>query len=660
MKNLTIAQKLLLCISLSMLLIVGGATVVQYRLFSGLVTERVTAEELPATLESIRNDIDATLTGPITTAQSLAHNPYLHSWLSEGEVEEGTSRAVSYLQTIQNHTGASSVFYISAQSGNYYTVNGIARAISREKDQWFYDLVDAPDGDAYRLVINSEGGHVQVFINHVVEIDGQRLGVAGVGYSLDAMTEMIRNYQLGKSGSVFLASLDGTIRVHPEGAALVGEPISALPGWESITNELLGAEGYRYATARDAQGAEQLVAAIEVPGTDWAVFAQIPHAELFADLNRAVLLVVLIVALMLVASLSVIALLLKALFRPIRRTAHAMREIAEGDGDLTLRLPIDSRDEIGELSTQFNAFVARMQETLREVRTSTTSVYRAAGDIAQGSEELASRTDQAAANLQETSASMEEITSTVNQSADSAQQANQLVQSTAKVAQDGEASMVQVERTMDDISQSAVKISDIISMIDSIAFQTNILALNASVEAARAGEHGRGFAVVAQEVRILASRSSDASSEIRRLIDTSAAHTHAGADLVRNTGETMREIVASVSRVTDVIGEISAAAKEQSSGIGQVNTAVSEMDTMTQQNAMMVQQTSCAAGDMRNHAERLNELISSFVLGGETTQGQSSFSPRSSATPAMVPQRLSDRTEARRRNQPEGEAWESF
>ncbi len=155
---------------------------------------------------------------------------------------------------------------------------------------------------------------------------------------------------------------------------------------------------------------------------------------------------------------------------------------------------------------------------------------------------------------------------------------------------------------MDDISQSAAKISDIISMIDSIAFQTNILALNASVEAARAGERGRGFAVVAQEVRILASRS----SEIRRLIDTSAAHTHTGADLVRKTGENMREIVASVSRVTDVIGEISAAAKEQSSGIGQVNAAVSEMDTMTQQNAVMVQQTSSAAGDMRNHAERLN------------------------------------------------------
>lgn len=159
-------------------------------------------------------------------------------------------------------------------------------------------------------------------------------------------------------------------------------------------------------------------------------------------------------------------------------------------------------------------------------------------------------------------------------------------------------------------------------MIDAIAFQTNILALNASVEAARAGEHGRGFAVVAQEVRTLASRSSNASKEIRALIDTSVQHTHTGAELVRNAGATMREIVESVSKVTDVIGEISAGAKEQSSGIGQINTAVAEMDTMTQQNAAMVQESTTAAADMRRHAEHLNELVNSFVLGEDDSQSQ--------------------------------------
>ncbi|UZH09808.1 methyl-accepting chemotaxis protein [Halomonas sp. BDJS001] len=328
----------------------------------------------------------------------------------------------------------------------------------------------------------------------------------------------------------------------------------------------------------------------------------------------------------------VIALIAYALVRrtlgPIKRTTAAMHDIAQGRGDLTRRLTVESGDEIGDLSVQFNAFVARMQDTLRDVRRSTLSVYQAAGEISQSSGELATRTEQAAANLQETSASMEEITSTVNHSADNAQQANTLVQSTADVAREGETSMGQVESTMRDINDSASRISDIISMIDSIAFQTNILALNASVEAARAGEHGRGFAVVAQEVRVLASRSSDASKEIRALIDTSVQHTESGAKLVRSAGDTMREIVSSVAKVTDVIGEITAGAKEQSSGIGQINTAVAEMDTMTQQNAAMVQESTTAAANMRRHAEHLNQLINSFVLGeDEPTQQQALASP---------------------------------
>ncbi|MDN3561264.1 methyl-accepting chemotaxis protein [Vreelandella neptunia] len=302
---------------------------------------------------------------------------------------------------------------------------------------------------------------------------------------------------------------------------------------------------------------------------------------------------------------------------PIKRTTAAMHDIAQGRGDLTRRLTVESGDEIGDLSVQFNAFVARMQDTLRDVRRSTLSVHQAAGEISQSSDELATRTEQAAANLQQTSASMEEITSTVNHSADNAQQANTLVQSTADVAREGETSMGQVESTMRDINDSASRISDIISMIDAIAFQTNILALNASVEAARAGEHGRGFAVVAQEVRVLASRSSDASKEIRALIDASVQHTNSGAKLVRSAGDTMREIVSSVAKVTDVIGEITAGAKEQSSGIGQINTAVAEMDTMTQQNAAMVQESTTAAANMRRHAEHLNQLINSFVLGDD-------------------------------------------
>jgi methyl-accepting chemotaxis protein len=198
--------------------------------------------------------------------------------------------------------------------------------------------------------------------------------------------------------------------------------------------------------------------------------------------------------------------------------------------------------------------------------------------------------------------------------------------------------MQEVSTTMTDISSSGSKIGDIITMIDSITFQTNILALNASVEAARAGEHGRGFAVVASEVRTLASRSSDASKEIRALIDESVAHTHAGSQLVAGASEKIDAIHESVTRMSDVMAEISAGAIEQSAGIGEVNTAVTEMDGMTQQNAAMVQQTSSAASGMRQHAGKLNELINSFVLGEETNRtGQDLPAHRGNARAGAAP-----------------------
>ncbi|GHB02290.1 methyl-accepting chemotaxis protein [Modicisalibacter luteus] len=412
---------------------------------------------------------------------------------------------------------------------------------------------------------------------------------------------------------------------------------------------------YSYATGIDTWG-WMLGAGTYMTEIDEAMATV--EATKAAELRSVMTITILIGAVLFIGVALVAFWLTRRTIQPIRRTASAMQDIAQGKGDLTRRLAVESRDEVGELAAQFNAFVERMQETLREVRASTVHVSRASGEIARGSEELAARTDQAAASLQETSASMEEITSTVAHSAESAQQANQLAQATADVARRGEASMSQVERTMNDINASAAKIGEIITMIDSIAFQTNILALNASVEAARAGEHGRGFAVVAQEVRTLASRSSEASREIRELIDTSVSHTRSGTELVRSAGETMHEIVSSVARVTDVIGEISAGAREQSSGIGQVNVAVTEMDTMTQQNAVMVQQTSAAAGAMREHAQRLSQLINAFVLGDD---GRSSAAA-SHALPSQPAARPAPtRIEKTRSPVPsDGDDWEAF
>ncbi|KAF0807673.1 methyl-accepting chemotaxis sensory transducer [Alcanivorax xiamenensis] len=300
--------------------------------------------------------------------------------------------------------------------------------------------------------------------------------------------------------------------------------------------------------------------------------------------------------------------------RAIRQITRRIREISEGDGDLTARIHSRRRDEIGELADQFNAFIGRIDGTLSKVRDSALSVKTAAEEIARGSQELSARTEQTAANLQETSASMEQITHTVHNTSDASGKATQLVRGTVDVARRGQAAMQEVEQTMARINDSSTRIADIVTLIDGIAFQTNILALNASVEAARAGEHGKGFAVVAQEVRTLASRSGEAAKEIRELIGTSVNWTRSGATQVEDTGRTMEEILAAIEKVNAVIAEISTGAQEQSLGIGQVNTAVTELDTMTQHNASMVEETNAAAGEMRDQAESLSAVIGAFRL----------------------------------------------
>lgn len=308
----------------------------------------------------------------------------------------------------------------------------------------------------------------------------------------------------------------------------------------------------------------------------------------------------------------------KMMSRAIQQVSSRIKEITEGDGDLTARIDNQRKDEIGELALQFNAFIKRIDDTLQSVSHSTVSLQHASTEIAKGSQELASRTEQAAANLQQTSASMEQIAAVVNNASESAQQAHQLALSTRDIAHKGLNAMQGVQKTMGSINESSGQISEIVTMIEGIAFQTNILALNASVEAARAGEHGKGFAVVAQEVRILASRTSEASKSISELISTSAERTHSGVSQVKAASDTLHSMMQSIERVADVVEEISAGVKEQSVGIGQVNDAVSELDSMTQHNASMVEESSAAAAELREQADRLGALVGSFKLSASS------------------------------------------
>ncbi|MBJ7311010.1 methyl-accepting chemotaxis protein [Rugamonas sp. CCM 8940] len=300
--------------------------------------------------------------------------------------------------------------------------------------------------------------------------------------------------------------------------------------------------------------------------------------------------------------------------RPINLAVKVAQTVASGD--LTSRIEVRTTEETGQLLGALKEMNDSLVRIVGQVRDGTDTIATASAEIATGNLDLSSRTEEQASSLEETASSMEELTSTVRANADNARQANQLAASASDVAVRGGAMVARVVETMDSINQSSNKIVDIISVIDGIAFQTNILALNAAVEAARAGEQGRGFAVVASEVRNLAQRSATAAKEIKVLIGDSVGQVDAGSKLVAEAGVTMNEIVASVKRVTDIMGEISMATQEQSMGIDQINMAVGQMDTVTQQNAALVEQAAAAAASLQEQAGGLAEVVSVFRIDG--------------------------------------------
>ena len=356
----------------------------------------------------------------------------------------------------------------------------------------------------------------------------------------------------------------------------------------------------------------------------------------------------------------------RSVARPLVEAVGVARQVAAGD--LTAHIVVQSQDETGQLMQALKDMNASLQNLVGQVRSGTDTIATASSQIAAGNQDLSSRTEEQASSLEETASSMEELTSTVKQNADNARQANTMALTSSSIAIEGGKVVGEVVGTMASINASSRKIVDIIAVIDGIAFQTNILALNAAVEAARAGEQGRGFAVVATEVRNLAQRSAAAAKDIKVLIGDSVEKVEAGSKLVDQAGRTMDDIVASITRVTDIMSEITAASNEQSAGIEQVNQAIAQMDQVTQQNAALVEEAAAAAESMQEQAASLSEVVSVFKLDAASVAARAArpapqpapqaAAPQAArvAAPVMAPRKLASAA----RSPAPADEWESF
>ncbi|SFU92923.1 methyl-accepting chemotaxis protein [Pseudoduganella namucuonensis] len=624
-RRLSIKNKLMLSMGLCLLLFMLISSTLTVYMGSENTRRRVVDQELPAQIGEIRNDILRQIGQPLSVSQTLANNTFLHDWEEAGVPDEGAAAWQKYARQLKAKNSAATVFWVSHDTGKYFTDAGYDRTLSKDKasDQWFYGFLAG--GAPYTLDIDKDvsADTYMMFINTRVQTAGGKLAVAGLGLGVNALAQSIRSYKLGESGHVYLVRPNGAFLIHRNPALVDGKHfLKDLPGFSAdISKTLLGGQKFASATYKGERGA-QFVASSFVPELNLYVVAEVPEAEVLGNIARSATISALVAALIGGGiGMAAIFLIARAIAAPVVHAAEMLGDIASGDGDLSRRMEVESDDEIGALATAFNRFVSSLNSTICKVRDSTNLIANASTEIATGNFDLSARTEHQASNLEETAAAMEQLTSTVKQNAANAEEANKLVGATTAAAVKGGTVVTQVVEMMGEITESSRKMSDIIGVIDGIAFQTNILALNAAVEAARAGEQGRGFAVVASEVRNLAQRSAAAAKEIKELIVNSVGKVEAGGKLADTAGAAMTEIVASVQHVATLMVEITSASHEQSDGIGQVNQSIIQMDDATQQNAALVEQAAAAAASLQEQAATLEQVVAVFKLDESAAPG---------------------------------------
>jgi methyl-accepting chemotaxis protein len=467
--------------------------------------------------------------------------------------------------------------------------------------------------------------HVTEYVP-IKDAGGQVLGILYVGIDISsevaALKTRIKSLKVGETGYFFVMDSKpgdsfGTFLVHPDKEGQKGLERRDVEGREFMQEILKSGQGMMHVTPQDAQGVperERIYVYQTNKDWNWTIsgVAFVDEATQEVTSMRNKLLAIGVLALLGFAA-ALVVIVRKVVTKPLRLATAAAERLA--NGDLTVQLAPASQDEIGQLMSAMNGISSGLARVVATIRDGTEQVATASAQIAAGNQDLSSRTEHQAGSLEETASSMEELTATVRQNADNAREANDLASSASSVAVKGGDVVAQVVSTMGEINASSKKIVDIIGVIDSIAFQTNILALNAAVEAARAGEQGRGFAVVASEVRSLAQRSAEAAREIKSLIGDSVDKVETGSKLVGMAGQTMNDVVASVKKVTDIMGDIMAATQEQSVGIDEVNQAIVSMDKVTQQNAALVEEAAAAAQSMQEMAGTLAQSVSVFKLG---------------------------------------------